>query len=169
MLDPMKEHMEDLNVLDAPEPSPPATLIAKLRDRISDLEEENANLRGLDEVIRRNARLFDAVLRHSRDGFFLITPRMTFLRVIHSVLGNTDQNLTGQPVLSIVHPEDRTAMATAFATLLNDPSRSATCECRAQDQRGHWCWLEVEMTDLLNDPDVQAIVFTNRKITERRS
>jgi len=160
--------MENLNLLDTPELQAQELLIAKLRDRISNLEEENANLRRLDEVIRRNARLFDAALCHSHDGFFLVTPRMTFLKVIHSVLGNTDQTLTGQPVLSIIHADDHAAMETAFATLLSDPSRSVTCECRAQDQHGHWCWMEVEMTDLLDDPDVQAIIFTNR-ITQRHA
>jgi len=160
--------MENLNLRAAPELPAHDALIAKLRDRISDLEEENANLRRLDEVIRRNARLFDAALRHSHDGFFLITPRLTFLKVFHSVLGNTDENLAGRHVLSIIHPEDRAALETAFATLLSDPARSVTCQCRAQDLHGDWCWMEVEMTDLLDDPDVQAIVFTNRNITERQ-
>ena len=93
---------------------------------------------------------------------------MTFLKVIHSVLGNTDQDLAGQPVLSILHPDDHARMETAFTGLLSDPTRSVSCECRARDKEGRWCWMEVEMTDLLDDPDVQALVFTNRNITERR-
>lgn len=164
----MQNTTKSSNNLEMPKQTAPDAMIAKLRDRISDLEEENTNLRRLDEVVRRNARLFEAVLSHSHDGFFLVTPRMTFLKVIHSVLGNTDRDLAGQPVLSIIHPEDRAQMEMAFSGLLSDPSRSAICECRAQDKEGRWCWMEVEMTDMLDDPDVQAVVFTNRNITERR-
>jgi PAS domain S-box-containing protein len=136
--------------------------ILELRGRIAKLETENAHLRQLEETIGRNARLMDALLERSHDGFSLITPQMTVLRVIHSVLGNTDDALAGRPLLVKIHPEDRAQATAAFSRLLSNPSQSVTVEWRVSDDEGHWRWMEVEMTDMLDDPDVQAIVMNSR-------
>jgi PAS domain S-box-containing protein len=143
-------------------------VLEQLRDRISELEAENAGLRQSDEAVRRNACLFEALLRRSQEGIFLLTPQMTILRMIHSILGYTDQDSAGRSVLSRIHPDDRVRVSEAFSRLMRDPSQSVLCECRARDQAGRWSWMEVEMTDMLDDPDVQAIVFNNRNITQRR-
>jgi len=140
----------------------PENTILQLHGRIAELEAENANLRQLEETVRRNARLMQALLSKSRDGFLVVTPHMTVLRVIHSVLGNIDANVAGRPVLAKIHPEDRARFTEAFAGLLSNPSEAVSLECRVSDNNGIWRWMEVEMTDMLDDPDVQAIVFNNR-------
>src|ERR1022692_1047787 len=147
---------------------PAANTILQLRERIAELEAKNASLRQLEETVRRNARLVDALFNKSHDGFLLITPQMTFLRAVHSVLGNTDENLAGRPVLTKIHPDDRAQFTKAFSHLLSNPSEAVTIECRVGNQNGEWRWMEVEMTDMLDDPDVQAIVLNNRDITDRK-
>ena len=139
-----------------------------LRDRIAELEAENAHLRELEETVRRNARLVEAMLAKSHEGFLLVTPDMTFLRILHSAVGNTNENTAGQPVLTKVHPEDRARVTEAFARLLTNPTQAVRIEYRASAGDGDWRWLEVEMTDMLDDPYVQAIVFNSRDVTERR-
>jgi PAS domain S-box-containing protein len=98
----------------------------------------------------------------------LVAPRMTFLKVIHSVLGNSDQTLGERPLLSIRHPEDRARVSEAFSALLSAPDQTVVYECRASGENGDWCWMEVKMTDMLDDPNVQAIVLNNRNITLRK-
>jgi len=141
----------------------PAETILELGERITELEAQNANLRQLEETIGRNARLIDALLKKSHDGFLLVTPQMTVLRVIHSVLGNNDDTLAGRPLLAKIHPEDRAQATEAFSRLLSNPSQSVTVDWRVSDAEEHWCWMEVEMTDMLDDPDVQAIVMNGRR------
>jgi hypothetical protein len=141
----------------------PEDTVIELRDRITELEAENANLRQLEETVGRNARLINALLHKSHDGFSLVTPQMTVLRVIHSVLGNNDDTLAGRPLLVKIHPEDRSRATEAFSRLLGNPSQSVTVEWRVSDGEEHWCWMEVEMTDMLDDPDVQAIVINSRR------
>jgi len=138
--------------------------LQELQARVWELEAENASLRQLDETLRRNARLFGTLLNRSHDGIVLVTPQMNLLKIVHSVLGNSDEALSGQPVLSFVHPDDADLMRETFLQLLNCQSKTATCKCRFQDKDGTWRWLEVEMTDLLDDPDVQAIVFNSRAV-----
>src|ERR1019366_3725999 len=95
----MTKHDQPLSITSTPPDPAEDPTVLQLRERVSELELENASLRHLDETIRRNARLFEALVSRSRDGAFLITPQMTFLKVIHSVLGNTDQTLAGRSLL----------------------------------------------------------------------
>jgi PAS domain S-box-containing protein len=164
----MKNYNHALFIAESPEHPPEEAIVQQLLDRIAELEAENANLRQLDETVRSNARLVHALLKKSQDGFLLVTPQMTFLRMIHSVLGTTDDDVAGRPVLSNVHPDDRERFSEAFSRLLENPAQPVTCECRVADKNGEWCWLEVEMTDMLDDPDVQAIVLNNRSISQRK-
>lgn len=140
----------------------------RLRERISELEAQNAQLRQLEESVRRNGRLFEVLLRKSKDGFCLVTPQMTFLRMIRSAVENKDRNLAGRSVLTEVHPDDHALVNATFSSLLSNPTQTAACECRVRDEEGRWWWVELEMTDMLDDPDVQAIVFNNRSITQRK-
>lgn len=143
--------------------------VAELRERVSELEAENAALRQLDDAMRRNIRFFEALLVHSQDAIVLVTPQLTFLKVVHSALGNSDQDLMGQSVLSAIHPEDAPQVRAALDRLLSGQESFVTCECRALGKKDEmWHWVEVEMTDLLNNPDVQAIVFNGRKIDKRK-
>jgi PAS domain S-box-containing protein len=152
----MQRHTEDLATVES------------LRDRIAELEAENAYLRELEETVRRNARMVEALLAKSHDGFMLVTPQLTVLRIMHSAVGNSDENMAGHPVLTKVHPEDRARVTEAFARLLANPFQAVKIECRASTADGDWRWLEVEMTDMLDDPYIQAGVFNSRDITEHK-
>jgi PAS domain S-box-containing protein len=147
----------------------PENTILQLRERVAELEAENAGLRELEETVRRNARLFEALLKKSHEGILLVTAQMTFLKVVHSVLGNSDDNLAGRLVLSNIHPDDRALATEAFSHLLNNPSQPVTVEWRVSDPAGDWHWMEVEMTDMLDDPDVHAIVINTRAMTGGKS
>lgn len=139
-----------------------------LRDRIAELEEENANLKQLDDTIRKNIRLFDRILLRSHEGILLLTPDMIILRLIRSSVGYAAVDLSGQPVLQFIHPDDADCFKRSFSDLLSAQSKTVRCEVRLKLGDGSWAWVEVEMTDLLDDPDVQAILLNGRNITENK-
>lgn len=141
--------------------------VLQLRERMAELEAENAALRQLQETVRRNAKVFQALLNKSHEGFLLVSPQLTFLRAVHSILGNSDEELVGRSLLSKIHPEDGAHVTEAFINLLANPAQSVIVECRVSDARGDWHLMEVEMTDMLDDPDIQAVVWNNRGIPER--
>lgn len=89
----------------------------------------------------------------------LLTPEMTILRLIHSVLGNSENELLGQPLLSMVHSEDSPAVGEAFSSLLNGRGETQVVECRVRGAEGPWNWFEIRMTDMPDDPHVQAIML----------
>jgi PAS domain S-box-containing protein len=140
--------------------------LQQLRERLAELEAENAALCQLQDTVRRNSKIFNAMLSKSHEGFLLVTPQLTFLRAIHSILGNSDEELVGRSLLSKIHPEDGAHVTEAFTSLLANPAQSVIVDCRVSDARGDWHWMEVEMTDMLDDPDVQAVVWNNRDIPE---
>ena len=76
----------------------------RLRDRIANLEEENARHRRLEETIQRNARLFDAILQKCNEGILLISPDLIVLRLVHSSAGYQEVEVVGQSALSVIHP-----------------------------------------------------------------
>ena len=143
-----------------------ATVMRHLLDRISGLEDEVANLRRLDDAIRRNTKLFEVLLSKSHEGITLVTQDMIFLRLVHSVFGHSQADVAGRPVLPFIHPDDHRNILEAFSKVSTGASGSAVCECRVRDRAGVWTWAEIEMTDLLDVPEVQAIVFNYRLIPQ---
>ena len=141
----------------------------ELRDRVTELEEENSNLRRLEETIRKNTRVFDVLLEKSREGILLITPDLIILRLVHSALGYQEQEISGQSVYSLVHPDDMGSVKSSFDALLNSSMKSAACEFRARHKDGSWAWVAGELTDMLDDPDVQAILLNVRNVTDQKA
>jgi len=146
------------------QPLPPDEEILGLRERVAELEAENSSLRQVEQTLRRNAGLFKALLSSSHEGIILLTAHMTFLRVAHSLLGYNDEDLAGQSLLTVVHPDDCSAASAAFGRVVEGLTKVTECEVRVRDQRGTWHWLTLEMTDMLENEDVQAIVLNNRRI-----
>ena len=52
--------------------------LQQLQERVAELEGENAALHQLQETVRRNSRIFKAMLSKSHEGFLLVTPQLTF-------------------------------------------------------------------------------------------
>ncbi len=145
---------------------PEDQVVAHLLERISELEEQNDNLRKLEETIRRNNYLFDMLLRGSREAILLLNPELTILRLVHSALGYSERDLLGQPVLAFVHPDDAHLFEDCCSNLLTSRVGTQTIEMRGLHADGRWIWLAGNVTDLLDDPNVQAIVLNLRRIAE---
>jgi len=143
--------------------------IEQLRNRVAELEEQNANLRRLDDTIRKNARLFGILLERCLEGIGLLTADLIVLRLIHSTAGYEETDVSGQPFLAFIHPDDAGSFQRSFSQLLAAQAKSVSCEFRFRRKDGSWVWLACEMTDMLDDPDVQAILLNVRNITEGRA
>ena len=139
--------------------------IAQLLERISELEEENSHLRRLEEIIRANNHLFDALLRSIHEGILLLNPRLVIVRLIRSMLDYSEKDVLGQSVLAYLHPDDAPRFERACASLLSGQAKIGVAEARALGPGGSWVWVEAHMTDLLDDPNVQAIVVNLRRLS----
>ena len=140
-------------------------LVAQLLDRISELEDENANLRKFEETIHRNIHLFDALLRGSHEAILLLSPALTIVRLVHSTLGYAEEDLLGESVLGFIHPDDAHLLEDCCANFLQGARQTGFLELRGLGVEGNWIWLQGQMTDMLDDPDVQAIVLNLGRVS----
>ncbi len=74
--------------------------------------------------------------------------------------------LVGRPILDWVHPSDRAAFSEALErAVAQDQCR---VECRVMQADGSFRHAETSITDLLDDPAVEALVLNTHDVTERR-
>jgi len=78
------------------------------------------------------------------------------------------QGLVGRNAFELIHPDDRQRLAGLFEALLREPGGQAQAQFRAKHRDGSWRWLSVAATNLLDDPNVQAIALSTRDVTKER-
>jgi PAS domain S-box-containing protein len=142
-----------------PESSPPDSLLCPHCEIV---------YRRLEETLHRNTALFNALLSHSRDAILLTGPDGRIVRMARSISGYSPTELDGNPVVSIICPEDREIIQDCYRRLLKREESSIDVEARGLLSDGSFVWLEATFTDMLDHPDVQAIVCNYRDITIRK-
>ena len=68
-------------------------------------------------------------------------------------------------IVDLIHPEDRPSARNVLSSILTAPGRSAQVRVRGKRADEQWENIEVYATNLLDDPDVQALVLTTRSVT----
>jgi PAS domain S-box-containing protein len=80
-----------------------------------------------------------------------------------------DDGFVGRSAFELIHPDDLARVGALFAEL-----RQAACgetrraQFRARHRDGTWRWLDSSATNLLDDPNVGAIVLSLRDVTEQK-
>jgi PAS domain S-box-containing protein len=125
-------------------------------------------VRQLQETLDRNTRLFDAMLSHSRDAIILTGPDGRIVRIVRSLAGYGPIEMAGILVEMLVHPEDRERVRDCYRRLLRRESATLDIEVRVVRADGSLLWAEATLTDMLDVPEVQAIVCNYSDITVRK-
>jgi len=144
------------------------TEIEKLTSRISELEEEQTNLRLLDEAVRRNTAMFEALVANSSDGIALTGPDRRIVKIVKATLGYNPAELSGAQLESLIHVEDADILSDCYVELLSRRSKSVEFEGRFRRPDGSYGWICAKLTDMLDDPNVQAIVCNYSDITRHK-
>src|SRR5713101_445682 len=123
------------------------------------------------EVATHSDRRFRALIEHSTDAIALLTPEGTVTYAspsIERVLGYTPQEFMTINGFDIIHPGGLPSLAHTFQHLLATPGLVDTKQFRSRHKDGTWRWVEATMTNLVHDPDVQAVVTNLHDITQRK-
>jgi PAS domain S-box-containing protein len=151
-----------------------------LKDRLGPLG--SAVLRALErKQLREEKRLgaqkllaserrFRALIEHSADGIVLLGREATILYASPSterILGYDAGELIGLNIFNIVHPGDVESVRARFEDSLERPGVVVQQRLRVLHKDLSWRWIETVGSNLLAEPDVQAIVVNYRDITER--
>ncbi|MCU1368982.1 MAG: hypothetical protein JWO77_176 [Ilumatobacteraceae bacterium] len=113
----------------------------------------------------------DAVLAYATDLVMFFHEDGTIMwasPASRRLFGLSPEALVGESGFDLVHPDDRTRVLTDFLTIpaLGDSVRT---EFRVLGHGGAPQWVEEVATNLLDDPDVGAVVGHIRDITERKT
>ena len=140
------------------------TLVDELTAQISDLMQEN--LQRLDEAMQRNNALFEALLANSSAGITLTGPDRRIVRVVRGLTGLSTNDLTGTLIESLAVAEDQPLIVDSYKKLVGGSSRQLTRTIRVPRSDGTIRRFAATITDMLDDPNVQGIVWNYEDITE---
>ena len=124
------------------------------------------------EVSTTNSdRWFRGLVEHNPDVIVLLTQEgiVTYASPsIERVLGYTPQELMAINTRAVVHPDDISSLVQMFQHLLTIPDMVDIHQFRCLHKDGSWRWVEATMTNLLHEPEVQALVTNVRDISKRK-
>ncbi len=116
-------------------------------------------------------RRFRALIEYSADVIMLANNEGVVTYVSSSIttsLGYTPAEFIGLSFLTLVHPDDISALQEISYELHQHAGKSLSAEYRLRHKDGSWGWFEGTGTNLLHDPDVRAIIGNFRDITVRK-
>jgi PAS domain S-box-containing protein len=127
--------------------------------------------RATEQALRDSEARFRAMIENSsditamldRDGNVRYTSPS-----IGRVLGYGDDELVGQNVSELIHPDDLPRVRSALTRAVENPGVAQHAEHRFRDKDGVWRYLESIGKYFLDDSPVSGIVVNARDITARR-
>jgi PAS domain S-box-containing protein len=122
--------------------------------------------------LHRSETRFRALIENGVEGVALID-RAGIVRyqspAIQRILGYAVAEDVGRPAIDQVHPEDAARLREVVAAIAPEVGATARAQYRVRHKDGSWRWVESVISNLLDEPSVQALVFNYRDVTEARA
>ncbi len=165
-VDVLKRGAEDYVLKDRLERLPSA-----IKNALEKYHLEAEKQSSLFELIK-NERNYRALVENSTDAVIVLTAegRPKYVSPsIKRVLGFTEDEVLRLNMFAALHPQDKKTALERFTYCLQHPGVSAEAhEARIKNKNGEWVWLEVTLTNMLDDPAINGIVNNFRDISERK-
>ena len=122
-------------------------------------------------ALRRSEQRFRSLVQNASD---MITVMDAYGRPLYTspaferVLGYDADELSRTNLLSLVHPEDAAAAASAMSHVVARAGVHPPMELRLRHKNGTWRTIEIAGNNMIDDPAVGGIVHNSRDITERK-
>jgi len=121
--------------------------------------------------LRKQEALFRAIIEKGSEMKTLITPEGKIIfgtPSITRILGYTEDEYLGMNEYQLVHPEDVESLVNNIKLCLAGEQLFGNIQLRIKAKSGEYRWCEKTITNLLDDPDVNAIVCNFRDITNKK-
>jgi len=146
------------------------------------LEEENINAivfnfyditdrKNQEDKILSSEQRFRALIENGNDIVSMYDSKMKVIYRSPSaqkLLGWTDEERIGQNAIDGLHPDDYDYASERIKTVLQNPGIPYSVNLRMFHKNGSIKWLEGTIVNLLEDKNVQSIVFNYRDVTDRK-
>lgn len=119
----------------------------------------------------QSEKRFRALIENSSDAIALLDSKAKFTYASAStarVLGFRPHDLVGRNAFELVHSHELDSVQQTIEQAWKRPGDPMQVRARMLSNQGHWRWVEATFTNLLDDPDVGAIVANYRDITQQK-
>ncbi len=135
--------------------------------------EDVTEIHKLEKSNLKSEERFRALIEKSTDAIALVTVKG---KVIYAspatkgLMGYTSEEFKklSNP-FELVPPDDRKFVTKLFEKLLSNPGSTENAVYRVLHKDGRQIWIESAMTNLIDDPNVNAVVINYRDVTERKN
>ncbi|MGD0130484.1 MAG: ATP-binding protein [Bryobacteraceae bacterium] len=113
---------------------------------------------------------FRALIENGADAISLFDLEGNFTYASAStarVLGYQPHHLVGRNVFELIHPDDLETLQRTLEEARTNTRYPVQIRARVLAKDAQWRWVEDTFTNLIDDPDVRAIVANYRDITEQ--
>jgi PAS domain S-box-containing protein len=151
------------------------TLLQEVTSDISfalDMFEKADRQKEAEEQIIKNEKRFRALIEKSTSMKTLATAEGEVIYgspSISDILGYSPAEFMNKPGIDFIHPDDIAVFQQKRKDILKTPGASFHLQQRLRHKDGHWLWCEDTDTNMLHDPDVNAIISNFTDITERKN
>jgi PAS domain S-box-containing protein len=124
-----------------------------------------------EDALRRSEERFRSLVQNASDIIIILEADGTVRYVspaIERVLGLQTEEVIGKNAVAFVDPVDRMGAIRTFAEAKKEPRVAPPVEFRLRHEDGTWRHLEINRSNLLDDPAVGGIVFNLRDVTDRK-
>ncbi len=125
------------------------------------------------EIEEKNNQLeirFRKLIEHSHDGIVLLGAegRVQYVSPsVERILGYSVDELNAADPVDYFHPEDYPMVMTILGEIKSESGASKNIVYRIKNKAGEWRWMSINITNLLHEKSVNALVFNYEDITER--
>jgi PAS domain S-box-containing protein len=112
---------------------------------------------------------FQKLIEHSHDGIALLNPEGKICYIspnVERILGYTAEELHAADAVDFMHPDEKDWVVEMLSDVMIKPGAVTKTKYRIRNKQGAWRWLNINITNLLHDKCVQAVVFNYEDITE---
>jgi len=88
---------------------------------------------------------------------------------ITKLFGWKPEELVAKSTWDNVHPDDLEAGQKFIGTIAAEPNATGTTELRYKRKDGEYVWIEINITNLLHDNDIQGLLGNYRNISDRKN
>jgi PAS domain S-box-containing protein/putative nucleotidyltransferase with HDIG domain len=127
--------------------------------------------RQTEEALKNSEKRFRALIENGLDNISLLAVDGTLLwesPATVRMLGYKPDQFIGQNMFELVHPDDLEWIQEIYAELIQQPGSRQHRSFRLRHANGTWRWAEAIVTNMLNEPSVNALVVNYRDITDRK-
>ncbi len=122
-------------------------------------------------ALQASENRFRALIENSADAIVLMTANgvVTYASpAVNRILGYTPEEAVGRNAFEFVCPDDLTMATELFSQVLQHTQMPIHGQFRARHKDGSWHWVEAIGNNLLDAPNVDALILNFHDTTEQR-